>query len=635
MGDAFKIEIERNLTKFVLIGVLIFYLFGLAIVQVGIIKCKSQIKKHEEFVELEQKKVQRYINVKQFGWAGIRRALESSPISAMFFNSTPLDSLVSFCDVGFRLELSKTEIGNGLFEDTHKGSLDYSWYILTIGGVFVSAWGFFSFRNREYIKYLMNFTSLKNIHIGILLARIFLVFICQLIFLFLSWFQFLINGIFLEPHELLSMLIFLMVSTLVLFFILVLSSAFGSVKNVIVGGIITGVVFFILILLWPEIINVFFSRLASTDIKSFYAHEVKKVDKLMKFEKEIYTKIGTGRYTKQQMIDIEKQAGEDWYTNEYSDLEKQENEMIAKTDEIIKQFHFISIINPATFYKSVNSELSSKGFNAYRMFYRSIIEGQKKFLRYYLDERWKENYKPQIEHIFKDKEIVVKFKSSLPYFFTLGLILLILYIFGALLLSFSRFKKYLFPDMIVKNTKKLEMQFSKGEDIQITCKKEPKEWLLNVLNGKVDKLDGKVEIDGKSIISKDKKDYFYFPDLEELPGHISCRSMASIAKIPKTQSRKRLKQLDFIEKFKLVIQIAKNTKREIYLFNLAWPIDLYEVLEKVKEDLKAFKNEETVVIYLGSVTDYAPLGILRADKEKMMIIKRDGEIVYRNFFSHE
>jgi hypothetical protein len=175
------------------------------------------------------------------------------------------------------------------------------------------------------------------------------------------------------------------------------------------------------------------------------------------------------------------------------------------------------------------------------------------------------------------------------------------------------------------------MQFTKGKDTHIIVEKNSKTWLLNVLNGKIDKLDGKVEIDGKSIISKDKKDHFYFPDIEELPGNISVGSLASLAKIPKTQPGKRLKQLDFMEKFKLIIQIAKSTKREIYLFNLAWPIDLYEVLREVKEDLKAFKNDETIVIYLG-VAGCAPLGILRADKEKMLLINREGKIKYGNAY---
>jgi hypothetical protein len=631
MGGVLRLEVDRHFSKFFIIGILIFYLFGLTIVQFGIMKYNSQVKKHEEFVELEQKKVQRYINVKQFGWAGIRRALESTPLSAMFFNSTPLGSLVSFCDVGFRLELSKTEIGNGLFEDTHKGSLDYSWYILTIGGLFVSVWGFFAFRNKEYIRLLLDFTSLKNVRFGILMARLFLVFIFQLIFLCLTWIQFLINGIFLNPRELLSMLVFLLISTLVLFFLLVLSSALGSVKNVIVGGIVTGVIFFILIWLCPEILNVVFSRLAAGDIKSFYAHEIKKVEKLMKFEKEIYAKIGTGRYTKQQMIDIEKKAGEAWYTTEYGELEDREAEMIANTDNMIKQFQFVSIINPATFYKSVNGEISSKGFNAYRMFYKAILEGQKKFLRYYLDERWKENYKPKIEHILKDDELVLKSKSSLPYFFFAGLILILLYIVGALLLSFYRSKKFLFPDIQGK-TGKLDIQLNKGEDVHIIADEDSTDLLSNVLNGEVDvdQFDGKITIDGKSIVTKDHEDLYYFPDVQELPGNLSVKSITSLAKISAESDiiRKRLKDIDFESKLRLMLKMAKSFKRKIYVFNLSVPGSYYELIRELRDEFKSFTSEESLVIYLCSI-ESAPLGVLNPKISKIFINVK-GEFIYTN-----
>lgn len=635
MGGVFRLEVERNITKSVLIGLLIFYLFGLVIVQVGIIKYNSQLKKNEEFMELEEKKVQRYINVKQFGWAGIRRALESTPLSAMFFNSSPLDSLVSFCDVGFRLELSKTEIGNGLFEDTHKGNLDYSWYILTIGGLFISIWGFFSFRNREYIRLMMDFASIKIVHFGILLTRLFLVLICQLIFLCLTWIQFLINGLSLSSREFLSMLVFLLISTLVLFFLLVLSSALGSVKNVIVGGIVAGVIFFILIWLCPEIINVIFSRLADANIKSFYAHEIKKVEKLMNFEKETYDKIGTGRYSKQQMIDIEREAGEDWYTNEYGDLEKQEKEMLANTDKLIKQFQLVSIINPATYYKTVNGELSSKGFNAYRMFYKSIFEGQKKFLRYYLDERWKENYKPKIEHILKNDEIVLKSKPSLPYYFLAGIFVSLLYIVGAFLFSSYREKKFLFPPIQGK-TEKLDIQFNKGEDVLIIIDEQSADLLSSVMNGEVDvdQFDGKITVNGESIVTKKKDDHFYFPKLKKLPGNLSANSLAALAKIPAGDiAGKRLKDIEFEKIFKLMLNIAKSKKKEIYVLNLDIPLENYELISEFKEELKSF-SKDAAVVYYCSESAFGTVGGLKSD-HKMIMINSDGVFKYKDLYKFD
>jgi hypothetical protein len=618
------IEFKRHITG---IGVacLVFVVFVLVIHQIGIFKHQDNLKEVEEFVDIESLKVERYINYHQYAMFGFRILLRASPLSTFYGNSTTLDDLHLFIDNSTRLKPGKHERGKNLFDRPTGGVLDLSWFILVFGGFGFGLWCFFAYRNKEYMLTLMNFASKRNAHLGVILGRILLMIVFYLIIIVVTWLQYLVNGISLSLAEIGGLLIFLLVTVLTHALLMVMSSAFGAAKNWIKGAFLAGGFFALIVFIWPEALNEITYRVSKATMKSVYQLELQKIELMMKFERESWEYVNKFD-TRAERVEADKVMGEKWWNTEFANMEKLEAQMKEKTRENSNKFHLWSAFNPATFYKSTNNELSSKGYNAYLDIYDDGTKKQKGFLRFFLD---KKSFKPytDVEPFLGKDEMVFDSKVSLPTYFILSLIISLCYIAGALFFSFSRFKEYLFPDMIVKNTEKLDMQLTKGKDTHIIVEKNSKQWFLNVLNGKVDKLDGKVEIDGKSIISKDKKDHFYFPDLEELPGNISVRSLAAIAEIPKTHFGKRLKHLDFMEKFKLNLQIAKSTKRKIYLFYLAWPIDLYEVLIEVKEDLKAFTNEETIVIYLG-VAGYAPLGILKADKEKMLYLNREGKMKY-------
>ena len=205
MGGVVKQELSRVVTRWSVIGLLIFVLLGSFILQIGIEKSKIEKRQQVEFIDNEMQKVKRYYNVMLYGVYGIRRLLKASPLFSLFFNSSPISELQAFIDVGVRLELSKSEIGAGLFDGSIGGILDYSWYLLVLGSMIVAAMGFFTFRNREYLRFLMNFTGSGKVYMGVTLARVLLIVISMGLTVSVAYLQFLVNGITLSTGEIFSL----------------------------------------------------------------------------------------------------------------------------------------------------------------------------------------------------------------------------------------------------------------------------------------------------------------------------------------------------------------------------------------------------------------------------------------------
>ena len=529
MGGVFTLEIKRNITRWSAAGLLIFILVASMVLQIGIAKYKLELKQEKEFIEVEARKVQRYINYMQYGGYGFRRLLKSSPLMAMFYNSTTLGDLQAFIDSGVRLNFSKPEIGKNLFERPTGGTLDFSWYILQLGSLIVMAWGFTCFRNREYLRYLMNFTSAGNVYWGILLGRILLIGAALAITMGIAFIQFLLNGITLTAREISSLSVFLLIAFITLVFLLMVSAGLGALENRPKGGVLTVVCWLLLVMLWPEILNVAFSNKAAANMKSRYKHEIQKIEKLMEFERLALAHARDTRYkTEEEKFQSDKTFGEQWIHDKFKDIEKIDGEMADKTGVNARNFQFWSIFNPVTFYKSVNNELSSKGYYTYNRFYRENQAIRKGFLRYYLNKRFYENY-AKVEPFLSGEASLVHAGPGLPAYFGLGLGISLLYLVFSFYFSLFRFNARVYPRPGKVNAAPgFHLDLKPGKYININVHvREFIHQLLNVLNGKGEDFTGKVTIDGLNAGAR-KRNSVYLPAPGTLRGGIKAGSYIDI-----------------------------------------------------------------------------------------------------------
>ena len=198
-------------------------------------------------------------------------------------------------------------------------------------------------------------------------------------------------------------------------------------------------------LVWPEILNVTVSKNAAARMKSRYKHEIQKIEILMEFEKLALEHARDQRYkTEAEKFQSDKKFAEYWWDHKFQKVEKLEAEMVEKTAEIAGQFQLLSIFNPVTFYRSVNNEISSRGYNTYIRFYKENRAIQKGFLRFYLNKRFYENY-AKVEPYLARGENMARAFPGLPRYFWAGLLLCFFYTGCGLCFSFFSFKRGVFP----------------------------------------------------------------------------------------------------------------------------------------------------------------------------------------------
>ena len=584
MRTIIRLETGRHINRLNIAALAMFILLSAVILQIGIEKYKLDLMQDIKFQEIEQRKVERYINYMQFGVYGFRLLTTPSPLVTLFYNNTTFNNLQAFVDSGVRLKLQEPLIGATIFGKATGGYLDFSYYLVIIGSLLVTAWSFFTARNKEYLKFLVNFASPGKVYAGIIISRALLITGSLVIIMFAAFIQLQLNGIRLTAAEIWGLVLSLLTAVGVMVFLLIMGTFFGMARSGVKGGIIAAFFWLTVVLLWPEILNTTFAVKAAAGMKSRYEHEIQKIDLLMKFEKQALE--NTGRYEAlPDKIDSDRRMGEKWWNEDFKEVEKLENQMIEKTAETAREFFLWSILNPITFYKSVNNELSSNGYNSYIGFYRESQKIQKGFLRYYLNKRFYENY-AEVEPYLPAGKNIFHAQSTLPGYFGHGLLVNFLYIIIALGFSYRRFTNRLFPQPARPGDfEKVTLELRHGAHATLNVyEPEAVEQVLNPFFGHTRGFTGAITIDGESITNHPVQEMVYLPDPAMLPGELRALSIiSSIAgSFPSSKQgkeeiagrveqlgigKKRFKELTDAQKVELLFTAAGLTGRKMYIFN--------------------------------------------------------------------
>jgi hypothetical protein len=594
MTSIFKFELRRNIGKVVII-ILFSIIFGLLINQTSINKYKNIAG--DEFIKIETNKVYNFYGMNQYITAGFKTMFVPAPISSFFYYSTILNDLHATVDTSYSLDLKsdgRREIGN----------LDFSWFISLVSSIFSFLFGFFAFRNselnRKYLKLLLTYTSPKGIYINLVICRILLVFISLLIIFFSVYLQFIFNG-----FETTGLLSFFLVSNLIAIFFLGLGFIAGALKSLQQGAIIAALIWFIIFVLWPNLLNLQLSE--RRKMKFVYENEAKKVEIIAKGEMEVIENLRKGKDRVETIKD---------YINNFikdGTIERLEIDMLKNAEKKARSFQFWSIFNPITFYQSVNNELSSRGHNEYCEFYKFNIKKKEGFIKFYLDRIQSGEVKPYLS----GNEYIYYSKPSLPAFFPAGVLIQILYIMAFLTIGYYLFRKTVFP--LEKNEvfSNIDLKLKKGTHHVYSYKPyDPNvpEQIYNIFVGNTGKFSGKISIDGKNIVTREKKNVVYLPVPDTLPGKLKVKAVINLFaglfnisnpenKNVKEEFKKLLDkgfgEIEDIEKVNLMLRMAEYGKADIYLLN-NFLIHIKE--EKTLLDITdRIKKGDTLIVELNSI----------------------------------
>jgi hypothetical protein len=168
-------------------------------------------------------------------------------------------------DVGERLYIYNSFKGRTLFADKGGGFKDFSGIMLLLGGLLVLYLGYESFIHRDYLRFMCGFIDYKRTFLSTVLSRVFIIIFFFLLNVGISLILLEINGIQFTGDEYGHFFIFLVTQVLVLVFFFALGTIAGSLKSGFAGFVMVITSWFVLVFLFPGIVNGITSRQVPAD----------------------------------------------------------------------------------------------------------------------------------------------------------------------------------------------------------------------------------------------------------------------------------------------------------------------------------------------------------------------------------
>jgi len=495
-------------------------------------------------------------------------------------------------------------------------------------------WGFGTFRNTEYIKFLLSFARPCQVFLGIILARVFILVLYLAVLTAVIIGQLLLNGIGLNGTDILAILTFGLISLLVLIFFLIAGAMIGSIKDTSKAIITAFVCWLCLVFLFPIVINEVLSSQAISQTKSLYSHEMQKLKIILK-QSVLVSKEVTKLKSIPEKIEAVKKWNEIAWNSTFKEIEKLETEMMSGIKDQAERLYLMNAFTPVSFYSSVNNEISSRGYNFLIDFYKYVQEKQKGFVRYYFDHIFDDYTK--IEPFMTKDDYVFQAKPSLPKYFWLGLVLNLGYILLAGFLAYRFFLRSVFPKVKDKKTF-ADAVIDLPETQHLMCRyrlEEVPEQLFNILSGNNQGFTGKIVLNGDDIVSRGRQNFVYIPHPDKLPGEIRIKTLVNFISrsLELTEEDKKkmvsemgdaigksLNDLSGTRKLDIMYNLARFKKAPIYLLD-----NFFVDLEP--EDAKRFCADMRRRVRLIIEMDSQKKPVHLNYDHRIFIVKKDAMVI--------
>lgn len=610
----FRLELKRFLNKKNVIILLIFFLLSIYLVYVGVIEYKDIVEKGKEFQKIEATMFGRLLNYQQYSIQGIRLLFLPTSPTIFFQNSNLFSDLYSRINQVISLSIGINSKSKSLFTLNTPNSWDLSNTILIFGSLLVLLWGFKTFQNKEYLKFLSGFSSYKKSFISLLISRVIFI-LGTLLLLFIFFLVVLkIQGIFLADADLSSLMGFLLVSFIVLLSFFFIGIIIGTIKSKALGVFSLIAVWFCLLYLIPGILNTYIKQ-KSSSITTDYQTELEKIKIVTEFEKRCEEKAGEFN---RDNIDMERQFVEEYWNKDYKQIEALEEQLKSEISDNIYTYRNIAMFTPTTLYQLTGNEVSSGGHENFLDFYSYLQDMKRKFVRFYIDRVFYNDPKELVSFI-KGDENVFRGRSRLPGNFSVGLLINLFYIVVLLGAAYFRFKRYIFDikDKNFTELTKLKLELERGKTIVlITADENFKSQVFTAMNGRDKRFTGNIKLDKEDLFSiTNSKEMVYMCKPGDIPADIKTGDLvnlfARLFKLSKTDKaklylklsleaceRKYFNQLDDEAKSKILFNLARLKKNQVYIINDFANSMPFKGLLQTSKELKKLKENKIAILYI-------------------------------------
>ena len=456
-----RLFVKRNLVILAVLFILLAFLCW-----DGISDYKRILANKKPFQEVEREKVSLHLHYSYYGVRGIRLLFIPSPLSVIFNDSAVFDGMMASVDSTEKLEISNSLKGKDLFSDSG-GFMDFAGIMLLIGSFLTLLYGWDGTRNTEYLKFISDISSYRQPGFFITLARIIFLTLAFWLLCGLALIFVLINGIDIAN---LYYMVYILELTLVITSFVAIGAIVGLIENKGVQLISLPVLYFVLVLLIPWLLQRIVYMDAKEGIKSIYEYEYQTFKYVNTFEKRFYDRFKVWKSGEVAPNDIKAmiQSGQEV---EYKEMRAAEMKRMTDIVKRISVYQTLSSFFPTTFYISTNKELSSKGFQNFMNFYRYSYNMKQDFIKFYIDRKFYHAL-PQsgVEPFIKGDEDLYYGHSQLPKNFYLGILLNLIYI-AVFLVALYR-KQTQLTSLNKEEPVTMEVDFSKGNSIFMLCRTE-------------------------------------------------------------------------------------------------------------------------------------------------------------------
>jgi len=472
------LEVKGILGRRYITIALIFLVASGYFIQYGISQYKHIQEEKYNFLEFERLKYNQFLYPSMYGNYGLRLLFEPSPMMVFFDSGVPVpDGMTAHIDGSERIRVYQPLVAQSAFTMIASAFMTFAGFVSLFGSSLVSLFGFLGTKDHEWLKLLENSSSRKKLFFYLLISKAFILLFFCLALAGLSILLFIINGVAVNPGQ---VLVISLAAFVMLLCFLIGGLSAGTLKNRFWGWASMIIAWFVMAFVIPVLIY-HWTHGRAASIKSPYKREIVKQELFMGYEKGSLEEGGEfdkSKYGEKKEI----QMFLAFWNGGFLKVIQQEKDMLEEMKDRISFCQTLSALFPSTFFLSVNNEMSSRGFSNLVGFNEYAQEKKKAFIWYIADiyilsdKISKKEFTPFIKH----NENIYQGQSRLPGNFNFGMAVTVLWLLVLVGLYWFRFNRMLDHVPKINTTHELKTNKIKNNitNVVITADRGPYPRLL-------------------------------------------------------------------------------------------------------------------------------------------------------------
>lgn len=575
----FLLEWKRFLRPRNLLVWLSTFLIILFFVNNGINQYKKLPEKIQKFNQIQEDYFKSMRNYDEYVYHGIKMLFLPSPCGVLFQNTTvPVDAQAKVDSI-VTVQMVNNLKGKAAGPGIGNGKIDFASIVLWLINLFALWYGYESLQTRDFLLSISGKWSRARLFFPIVIPR-FILFTAAYVCMFgcvLLWIK--ARGIELSSADYKALSGYLLVNLIMLLFFFLCGVIYGTLRSTAVSFACILGTLIILSFLVPGLMADIAGK-NFPDSNEDYQVEMDKFKIVGNFENRSAEK--QGQFDRDKM-ETEQKIIEEYRNNYFNKMVNREEQLMIRMQRAVDRANQLAVFFPTTFFLLAGNEVSGKGYASYMEFYAYVKVMWCNFVRFWIDRVF--YHDPQVMVYFlKGDENIFRSKSRLPKYFKVGVVLNMGIIIILFFISYVCFKKWLHPSPKKADAfENAAINFSTGK--QYTVKVDHIDFsrqLLNRFYGQGKGLEWKLTINGKKLPANGSPDFFYIPNVKQIPGDIKVRELLMLFKrllklpkpavleaikvINKKKMNIRLHKLENFDKAVVLLILSQLTGAKLFIF---------------------------------------------------------------------